>query len=64
MTDVTDGEGTEKCDIDIYSANIYLIKVNNRNTKRYWEICSMFKVNNKNTRKTSLTWFWCLKAFS
>ena len=37
------------------SANIYLLKVNNRNTRKVWDI---FKVNNKNTRTTSLTSFW------
>ena len=33
------------------AANIYLFKVNNRNTRKRCEICS--KVNNKNTRTTS-----------
>ena len=39
------------------SANIYLFKVSNRNTrKKMW---NMFKVNNKNIRTTSVTSFWC-----
>ena len=38
-----------------YPANIYLFKVNNRNTKKVWNI---FKVNNKDTRTTSMTSFW------
>ena len=37
-------------------ANIYLFKVNNRNTKK--KVWNMFKVNNNNTRKTSLTSLW------
>ena len=38
-------------------ANIYLLKVNNRNTrKKEW---NMFEVNNKNIRATLLTLFWC-----
>ena len=39
-----------------FSANIYLLKVNNRNTKK--KVWNMFKVNNKNTRPT--TTFWIL----
>ena len=38
-------------------ANIYLLKVSNRKTrKKEW---NMFTVNNKNTRPTSMTSFWC-----
>ena len=38
-------------------ANIYLLKVNNRNTrKRTW---TMSKVNNKITRMTSMMSLWC-----
>ena len=37
-------------------ANIYLFKVNNKNTRKS---CEKFKVNNKNTRTTSRTSFWC-----
>ena len=35
-------------------ANVYLFKVNNRNTSKVW---NMFKVNNKNTSTTSPTSF-------
>ena len=35
-----------------YPGNIYLFKVNNRNTRKRYEI--MFKLNNKSTRTTSL----------
>ena len=36
--------------------NTYLIKVNNRNTTRRW---NMFKVNNKNTRTTPMSLTFC-----
>ena len=39
-----------------YPANIYLFKINDRNTRKR---CNMFKVNNKNNRMTSMTSFWC-----
>ena len=39
------------------SANIYLFKVKNRNTRRK---CEMFKVDNKNNRTTLMMSFWCL----
>ena len=43
---------------DIYTANIYLLKVNNKNTrKKVWNI---FKVNNKNTRTMLVTSFGVL----
>ena len=38
----------------ISQANIYLFKVNNRNTKK---VANSFKVNNKDARTTSLTSF-------
>ena len=38
-------------------AGIYLLKVNNRNTRTR---CDMFKVNKKDTRTASLVSFWCL----
>ena len=44
-----------KCVKEVYagfSANIYLLKVNNRHTRKRCKICS--KVNNKNTRTMSL----------
>ena len=37
-----------------YRANVYLFKVNNRNTRKRW---NMFKVNNKDIRSTSLIFF-------
>ena len=36
-------------------ANVYLFKVNNRNTRKIW---NMFKVNNKKTRTMSMASFW------
>ena len=40
-------------------ANIYLLKVNSKNTrKRCKKVWSMFKVNNKNCR-TSFWWLYC-----
>ena len=36
-------------------ANIFLFKVNNRNTRK--KVRNMFKINNKNTRMTSMTSF-------
>ena len=36
---------------------IYLLKVNNRDTRTR---CEMFKVNNKDTRTTPMPLFWCL----
>ena len=33
--------------------NIYLFKVNNKNTRKRYE--NMFKINNKDTRTTSMT---------
>ena len=39
-------------------ASIYLLKVNNRNTRN--KVWNMFKVNNKDSRMTSMTSFWCL----
>ena len=38
---------------DPYAASIYLLKVNIRNTRKRWEICSV--LTKKNTRTTSLT---------
>ena len=38
-----------------FPPNIYLIKVNNRNTRKGCKIC--FKFNNKNIRTTSMTSF-------
>ena len=38
-------------------ANIYLLKVNNRNTWK--KVSNMFTVNNKNTREVWMTSFWC-----
>ena len=38
-------------------AGIYLLKGNNRNTKKG---VNMFKVNNKDTRRSPLASFWCL----
>ena len=40
-----------------YLANIYLFKVNNRNTRKKCEISS--KLTTKNTRTTSMTSFCC-----
>ena len=37
--------------------NIYLFRVNNKNTRKRYE--NLFKVNNKDTRTTSMTLFWC-----
>ena len=42
---------------NLYLANIYLFKVNNRSTKK--KVWNMFRVNNKNTRMTSITLLWC-----
>ena len=36
-------------------ASIYLLKVNNKNTRTR----NMFKVNNKDNGTTPMTWFWC-----
>ena len=44
-------KGIEKEDSD--SAGIYLIKINNRNTRT--KVWNMFKVNNKDTKTTSVT---------
>ena len=38
-------------------AGIYLLQVNNRNTRTR---CDMFKVNNKDTRATPVASFWYL----
>ena len=34
-----------------YSSIIYLFKFNNRNTRKYWEICSMLKVKTTEQRQ-------------
>ena len=44
-----------------HSANSYLLKVNNRNTRERCEICS--KANNKDPKTTSITTFWCLYCY-
>ena len=52
-TKVTDGDLTIKFEVrKLYPVGIYLLKVNNRNTRTRREICSKF--NNKDTRTTSL----------
>ena len=45
--------------VELYPANIYLFKVNNRNTIMWNIMWNIFKVNNKNTNATSLTSLWC-----
>ena len=57
-------ENTAICHISvsfiIYPAGIYLLKVNNRNTRT--KVRNMFKVNNKATKTTpmaSFRWFYC-----
>ena len=45
--------------VELYPANIYLFKVNNRNTIMWNIMWNIFKVNNKNTNTTSLTSLWC-----
>ena len=45
--------------VELYPANIYLFKVNNRNTIMWNIMWNIFKVNNKNTKATSLTSLWC-----
>ena len=41
-------------------AGIYLIKVNNENTRT--NLLNIFKVNNKATKTTSMTSFWWLSC--
>ena len=41
----------------VLPANIYLLKVNNRSTRRRYEACSQLTI--KNNRTTSMTSFWC-----
>ena len=41
-----------------YPTNIYLLKVDNRNTRI--NVWNMFKVNDKDIRTTSMSSFWCL----
>ena len=41
----------------LFSANIYLFKGNNRNTRK--KVGNTLKVNNENTRTTWMTSFWC-----
>ena len=41
-------------------AGIYLLKVNNRNTRT--KVWNMFKVNNKDTKTTPMESFWCLNC--
>ena len=48
------GIGTGRID---YPTSIYVLRVNNRNTDKVWD---MFKVNNKDTRMTPVASFWCL----
>ena len=43
---------------DIVPANIYLFKVNNRNTRR--KVWNMFKAKNKNTRTMASFWYFLL----
>ena len=45
-----------------YIANIYLLTLNNRNTRNKCK--NMFKVNNKNTRTTSITVTWFFSSVS
>ena len=41
-----------------FPANIYLFKINSRNTRKRCNICT--KLTNKNTRTKSMTSLWCL----
>ena len=52
-----DGKGLKYSTAFAAAVNIYLLKVNNRDTGT---ICEMFKAKNKGTRMTSLGPFWCL----
>ena len=42
---------------NIFRENLYTFKVNNRDSRKMW---NMFKVNNKGNKKTSLMSCWCL----
>ena len=45
----------------VYTANVYLFKINNKNTRERCEISSKLKI--KKTRTTSLTSFWCFYRY-
>ena len=44
--------------LSLIPVNIYLNKINNRNTRK--KLWNMFEANNKDTRTTLFALFWCL----
>ena len=53
---------TAPTEINLFTANICLFKVNNKNSRKRCETCSNLTIKTQERRPTSMTSFWCFNC--